>query len=188
MAEMNATRQLNPKRLSILAALLHVMKKMPKNDQYKIVKTIFLADRKHLNVYGRPITFDNPWALEWGPVPRLTYNALKPEFTAWRQFQIASAPWKITTEGNIHHFNPTAEPDYSQLSGSDVKVLDEIIALVATLDFNAVHALAKDDPAYLEAWPQRGHKSSVPMKLELLLDEKDSEAREEIISDVALAG
>ena len=45
--------------------------------QYDIVKSLFLADKAHLNRYGRPITFDNYFAMKDGPVPNLAYNLLK---------------------------------------------------------------------------------------------------------------
>ena len=55
-------------------------------DQYDIVKTIFLADKKHLNKYGRPITFDNYHAMKFGPVPSLTYNFLKEDQSKLKKY------------------------------------------------------------------------------------------------------
>jgi uncharacterized phage-associated protein len=37
-------------------------------DKLKAIKLIFFADRFHLRKYGRPITNDEYWAMEWGPV------------------------------------------------------------------------------------------------------------------------
>lgn len=37
-------------------------------DKIKVVKLIYFADRYHLRKYGRPITNDEYWAMEWGPV------------------------------------------------------------------------------------------------------------------------
>jgi uncharacterized phage-associated protein len=37
-------------------------------DKIKAVKLIYFADRFHLRKYGRPITNDEYWAMEWGPV------------------------------------------------------------------------------------------------------------------------
>lgn len=181
---------LRPKKQKILAAVLHVMKAMPGCDQYKIGKTIFLADRHHLNLYGRPITFDNQTAMTWGPVPSFTYDMLKDGFDFGKHFMRRHAPWHVVKTGaknNISHFTATEDPDNLVLSKSDVAVLDEIIEIVRPLDFEAIHNLAKDDPAYLEAWPRRGAKKSVPMKLELMLDDQNPEAKDEVCMDVALA-
>ncbi len=46
-------------------------------SQYDIVKSVFLADRRHLNEYGRPITFDHYVAMKNGPVPSSVYDILK---------------------------------------------------------------------------------------------------------------
>ena len=65
----------------ILAALYHVIKEARdrKRDvsQYDLVKSLFLADRSHLNEWGRPITYDNYTAMKHGPVPSLAYDLLK---------------------------------------------------------------------------------------------------------------
>jgi hypothetical protein len=183
--------KLKPKKQKILASVLHVMKAIPGCDQYKIGKTIFLADRHHLNIYGRPITFDNQSAMTWGPVPSFTYDMLKDGFDFKKHFKREEAPWRVKKTGtkkNISHFTATDEPDYAVLSESDVEVLDRIIEVVRPLGFSAIHDLAKDDRAYQEAWPRRGEKGSIPMKLELLLDDSNPEARAEVCMDVALAG
>src|SRR5260370_34242127 len=62
--------------------------------QYDILKTIFLADKAHLNKYGRPITFDNYVAMRAGPVPSLAYDLLKEKQSKINQVRITSLPWK----------------------------------------------------------------------------------------------
>ncbi len=42
----------------------------------KILKLLFLSDFKHIEKYGRPITFDEYYHLPMGPVPTLTKNFL----------------------------------------------------------------------------------------------------------------
>ncbi|MFZ5452305.1 MAG: Panacea domain-containing protein [Thermodesulfobacteriota bacterium] len=37
-------------------------------NKIKAIKLIYFADRFHLRKYGRPITNDEYWAMEWGPV------------------------------------------------------------------------------------------------------------------------
>lgn len=37
-------------------------------DKLRVLKLIFFADRYHLRKYGRPITNDEYWAMEFGPV------------------------------------------------------------------------------------------------------------------------
>src|SRR6266446_7375344 len=62
--------------------------------QYDIVKSLFLADRAHLNKYGRPITFDNYVAMEHGPVPSTAYNFLKEDARALSKYGDVLVPDK----------------------------------------------------------------------------------------------
>jgi uncharacterized phage-associated protein len=43
----------------------------------ELVKFMYLADRESLDRYGFPITWDQPYALEHGPVPTETYSCIK---------------------------------------------------------------------------------------------------------------
>ena len=67
-----------PDKDRILAAALFLMNEYPGITQYQIVKSIFFADERHLNTYGRPVTFDNYVAMPRGPVPSLVLDLLKP--------------------------------------------------------------------------------------------------------------
>ena len=66
-----------------------------KITQYDIVKSVFLADRSHLNKYGRPVTFDNYFAMKDGPVATLTYDLLKCDADQARRYEV-EIPWHRT--------------------------------------------------------------------------------------------
>jgi uncharacterized phage-associated protein len=46
-------------------------------DKYSLLKILYFAEQKHLAKYGRPITGDNMIAMEYGPVPSISYNEIK---------------------------------------------------------------------------------------------------------------
>ena len=176
-----------PKAKKILATVLHIMKEMPKCDQYKIVKTVFLADREHLNVFGRPITFDTQWALKWGPVPSATYDLIRNKGIIVEELNLQKFPWLVKRRGKIRRYTAIRDPDYSVLSRSDITILDRIIAKLKPLSFSQVHDLAKDDPAYIEAWKRRGSGDAIAMRYDLLIDDDDLVARDEALIDLTLA-
>ena len=81
-----------------LAAICHVIGLAEKSEyqltQYDIVKTLFLADRQHLNEFGRPITFDNYVAMTHGPVPSCSYDLLKSNEYRIRHLRLKALPRK----------------------------------------------------------------------------------------------
>ena len=89
---------LRPKPDKIIAAVAYLIQAASeqglKITQYDIVKSLFLADKAHLNQYGRPITFDNYNAMENGPVPSTSYNFLKRDNYCMKTFGIKDFPWK----------------------------------------------------------------------------------------------
>jgi len=181
------TVALKPKAKKILAAVLHLMKEVPSCDQYFIVKAVFVADREHLNRYGRPITFDTQWALKWGPVPSATYDLIRGRGIVVTELALATMPWTIEKHGNVNHYTATAEPQYSALSKTDLTILNAAMAKLKPLSFTQIHDLAKSDPAYKEAWKRRGSNESIPMRSDLLIDNGDNAAKVELLTDLALA-
>lgn len=176
-------KRLTEDKEKIQEAILYLMKKQPNISQYEIVKSIFLADRSHMNRYGRPVTFDNYVAMEHGPVPSLVYDALKPKYNFKTMFS-AERPWSsIPDKDNrsINRFTPMREPRKEYLSASDMKALDAALGTVLSLSFNQLRKLTHEDRAYTEAWERRGNAASVIMRLSLLIDKDGDELEDELI-------
>jgi hypothetical protein len=57
-----------PKLEKIVELLLYLAHKRAGADKYQAVKFFYLADREHFKPHGRPLTFDNYYALSYGPV------------------------------------------------------------------------------------------------------------------------
>lgn len=166
----------------ILSALYHVMveakAREAKVSQYDLVKTLFLADRAHLNQWGRPITYDNYCAMFHGPVPSLAYDLLKANAKALRDCHIAGLPWKSMQHNKaVRHFFPVegAYNSDDHLSASDKEALDDALGMVLRLGFGQIRKLTHEDPAYVDAWKENGGKAAYEMKLGLLFDEPNFE-------------
>jgi len=53
---------------TIIETIYYILKKIGEADKIKIIKLIYLADKYHLIHYGRTITNDDYYAMEYGPV------------------------------------------------------------------------------------------------------------------------
>lgn len=153
--------------------------------QYDIVKSLFLADRKHMNTFGRPITFDNYCAMKFGPVPSLAYNLLKNDAPSKRKYKLTKLPWKRTASSrpgdNWFHYSTThTEVDDEILSPSDIEALKGAVATICSLSFGQIKRLTHDDPAYVEAWDDESTRKSFDMSLGMLFDSPNYEAAERI--------
>ncbi len=155
----------------VVEAVLYILENFLGYSQYDIVKTIFLADKAHLKRYGRPITFDNYFAMENGPVPSFTYNMLKPDFDFQKEMgedrPFISVP--DAKKPNVNKFvGVRRRPNTEYLSETDKEVLKEAASTIQLLDFDQIYRLTHEDPAYKEAWGRRGDAARAQMKLGLL--------------------
>ncbi len=153
--------------------------------QYDIVKALFLADRSHLNEYGRPVTFDNYVAMKHGPVPSLAYDFLKLNTAAMARSGVKSLPWQRAAAdhialGSFRYFNADFAGLEGALSASDIDALRTAATIVAGLSFGQIRKLTHGDAAYKEAWDVDSETLSNPMSLGLLYDRPDFEAAEEV--------
>ncbi len=177
--------RLKPNQAKIVAAIHHALlgaqKRGQRPGQYQLVKTLFLADRSHLNRFGRPITFDNYIAMNHGPVPSMAYDLLKrsPDEAGaerpalpWRRHRDAASPSKYLYE-------PLPFDGADHLSVSDQECLDDGLSFVLGLGFGQLRKLTHEDIAYIRAWGD-GTQQGVPMDLALMFETHDPEAAEQI--------
>lgn len=173
---------LTPSVGRILAALYHAMATAKgrgrQATQYDLVKTLFLADRSHLNEWGRPITYDNYCAMEHGPVPSLAYDLLKGNEKALRDHHLPGLPWRARDLGRgARYYSPVegALTVSEVLSESDIEALDDALATVLRLGFSQIRRLTHEDPAYVDAWREGGGRAAYDMKLGLFFEEPNFE-------------
>jgi uncharacterized phage-associated protein len=136
-------------------------------SQFDILKTLFLADKSHLNKYGRPVTFDNYHAMRHGPVPSLSYSCLKQTDGAMallRRHGIKAFPWKRSArpgaDGSYRYRALKKAPDENVLSESDIKALSDALTTVKSLPYLELRKMLHADEAYLEAWEGDSPKKS----------------------------
>jgi uncharacterized phage-associated protein len=175
---------LKPNVGKILSAIAYVIASGEKRHftitQYDILKTLFIADKIHLNKYGRPITFDNYYAMRAGPVPSLAYDFLKERQAKMKQLRISSLPWsrRETAAGRFEYYHADPKDIDDNLSDSDKSSLSDALTTIKSLTFAQIRKLTHDDPAYEEAWRDEGDQKSFLMSVGMLFDSPDFEEAE----------
>ncbi len=150
--------------------------------QYDIVKTMFLADRAHLNKYGRLISSDNYVAMEHGPVASDAYNLLKRDAFLMRANGLDDLPWQMEkgrAGKNTYHSSKVDWVD-DYLARSDKRFLEWAVTTIRSLDFGKIRHLTHDDKAYIDAWEENGGRKQYPMSLGLLFDNTNFERAREL--------
>jgi uncharacterized phage-associated protein len=175
---------LKPNVQKIISAIAYVIALGEKRQftitQYDILKTLFIADKAHLNKYGRPITFDNYYAMRAGPVPSLAYDFLKEKHAKMEQLRINSFPWsrREISAGRCEYFRADPKDIDDNLSESDKNSLSDALATIKSLTFSQIRKLTHDDPAYEEAWRDEGDQKAFLMSVGMLFDSPDFEEAE----------
>jgi uncharacterized phage-associated protein len=161
-------------------------KKLPGLTKYKICKLLFFADKLHLVRYGRPITGDDYFALDWGPVPSTALGALNDEHPL--AIKLAALLKKHEARHLVYELRSDAKVDLRYLSKSDRKVLDRVAEEYGRKSFDDLYSLTHATPAYIKAWARRVGKRS-PMNFEDFFEDDANVvpgAREEMLENSEL--
>lgn len=126
-----------------LATMLYLASKRGQINFYALVKTVYFADKRHLQRWGRTITGDRYVRMVYGPVPSAVYDMLK-SVRGDRDWRNDLSPY-MKIEGNI--VAPLAQPDLDQFSESELEVLDEAFNEYGHMNFGELKA-ASHDAAY----------------------------------------
>jgi uncharacterized phage-associated protein len=128
----------------------------------KLLKLMYLADRKALLQFGRPITYDRYVSMDHGPVLSQTYNLMVAEESPtgapsyWRE--LISEPIKYEVSLRV------AQPPHDQLSPAQESVLDDVFDEFGAMSRWELVSLVHTLPEWQD--PQG---SSVPISLRDLL-------------------
>ena len=141
-----------------LNALAYLQQHIPRLTRLEAFKLLYLADKRHLELYGRPIVGGTYAALKNGPVPRRLYDYVK------------------ETSGPSGHSLPKfPEPDLRKFSDSEHKILDEIIQKYGRYSAGKLIDVSHDS-AWSAAWKsaQAHGKGSEPIPWEQIIQSLDN--------------
>lgn len=162
----------------IVELLLYMAHKRPGADHYQAVKFLYLADKEHMNRYGRPITFEKYSALKYGPVASNAYNLLKNPEKELPKFGLKELPFVLEKLGTyIYIKEPKRAVCYDLFSKSDIKIFDEVLTKYGRLSFGELYNLTHSHFAYRNAWENRpSNKDANAMRYEDMIDENINKA------------
>ncbi|RYC33894.1 DUF4065 domain-containing protein [Lichenibacterium minor] len=161
-----------PKLDKIVELLLYLAHKHPNSDQYQAVKFMYLADREHFNKFGRPITFETYYALDYGPVATNALDLIKGKFYALKAAGISGLPIELERRDNIIILShPLRAVDYDIFSRSDIHVFDDILKRYGDKSFDDLYRITHKHFAYDYAWKNRKQGNRALMYYEDMLDE-----------------
>jgi uncharacterized phage-associated protein len=183
-----------PKIDKIVESLLYLAHKRPGADKYQAVKFFYLADREHLRRYGRPLTFDNYFALSYGPVASTALDLLNGASPALFGGEDAALPFK-TERGFVKNKSgketettfirePLRDVNLDIFSKSDLEVLDQIISKYKNSSFDDLFNETHAHFAYKNAWENRRQGGErAQMYYDEMID--DRKKRESLVDDLA---
>jgi Antitoxin SocA-like, Panacea domain len=182
--------RLYPNYKKILESVLFLINEADRRGlyltEYDIYKNIFIADIKHLNEYGRPVTFDNYVAMEHGPVPSATRDILQPKFKGKLHFDESWPLWNRVpspSDGpkSFKLIRPKRKENLRILSKSDLSALTDALLVVKSLRFGGVKDYTHKHPAYVDAWVEGGARDAYDIDYAKLLDSPDEELIEDLV-------
>jgi uncharacterized phage-associated protein len=131
-----------------LAAVLYLVGELGQPSRQTVFNLLYLADKKHLEDYGRFISTDTYYALTQGPVPGHIYDVLhsldkQGEYLSLdKEFKQAFTSSLRTFEGN--RLEVAIAPDLENLSESDIKCLKYILETYGKLSNQELEQLCQD--------------------------------------------
>lgn len=162
----------------IIQALTYLASKQPdkKLGFMKAYKLLWLADRYHLRQYGRTVSGDSYYAMQYGMVPTDAKHLLDGEGTILNTPEDYLGLY-IKVLPN-HHFKAIQDPDMMEFSVSDQEVLDKIHEVYGGMSANDLSSISHGFPewkAYEKLIKSVGTKSSYPVNPDLFFEKTESD-------------
>ncbi len=148
-----------------IETLIYLAKRVDNPHYEDVLKLAYLADKTHLEKYGRFIFGDTYAAMERGPVPSHLYDLVK--------YAQESGGYDFTIDN--YRVKSERDADVNALSESDTECLDQIISIYGKLP-SWKRRQDSHDAAFDAAWKKRGNRKSVPIPVEsiaAMLDNSD---------------
>lgn len=188
--EASTMLEFQPKFDKILELLLYLAHRKPGADKYQAVKFFYLADKMHIERFGRPITFDKYYALKYGPVASTVKDLLERNAFTLQKSGVKSLPFDIADRDGLSPDHrqilvigkPHREVDFDVFSKSDIAIFDEVIAKYGDCSFDELYRLTHRHNAYRNAWSNRGSSKRQLMDYADMVEEPGK--RESLLADI----
>ena len=139
-------------------------------DKYKLLKLIYLVDRKALELWGHSVTYDTPENFPYdpigpGPTPSHTYDLIDPPKRNLKETSSTSSYWSqfFSNYGGTVSL-PSLFPGVGDLSPAEIGLIHEIFEEFGHKTFGELKEYLQALPEYKDI-----EGSSGPIKWETLL-------------------
>ena len=172
----NIMFRVNPEKA--LEAIIYIASKVDHVDKYHTVKTMFFADKQHLNKYARPILGDTYIKMENGPVPSAVLDIinLKEDRISFDIYVKAKAALSVSNDKK-QYITANRAPNLAEFSETDIECLDYAINFCKKKSFDELQNITHEE----EAWKKASINGC--MDYELMIDD-DNPNKEDIIQDL----
>ena len=146
-----------------MAVLGHLVGECGPMTKLKIVKLLYLLDRRHFNLHGRPILGDRYLRMDFGPVPSISKDLIdfleekiSSRVKPVAEGRVLAEHFKARRSGAHHAIELVKAPSSDVLSESEVEALRWVVTNFGTLsasnlvDITHRHATWKETPSMSE--------------------------------------
>ena len=167
----------NPEKA--IETIVYLANKKPNIDHYHVVKTVFYADKWHLNRHGRPVLGDRYVKMQAGPVPSFVLDVINLNDLALDSELIEKAlnSFTVTQEFREKLIAPKREAILDKFSDSDLECLDEAFEFCKEKDFKELWDVSHEEKAWQEA------ENNGDMDYFLMIDD-DNPMKDGIVEDL----
>jgi hypothetical protein len=149
-------------------AMAYLVDQLGAVEKIKLLALLYVADRTHLLRHGYPITGDQPYAMEWGPVPLTCMNVLNGTFlsdpdAAFRCLHVADTKVMLRQRPSYEGFRP--------------EETETLVAVVRESGGKDTWALVRETQGYPEYKSARVEPAPAPIPYELILRDSGDESR-----------
>lgn len=142
-----------------LEAILFIAQHLQEPTFHSISKMLYLADKLHLQAYGRLICGDRYIAMEYGPVPSAIYNMMK----VAAKKETIDVDWdemiqEALTVNHGRNIIPTRECDIGLLAESEIECMQKTIAEHGKKTFGQLTDMTHDS-----AWTATDDNQTIPL-------------------------
>lgn len=153
-------------RPKAIEAVLYILNRHPKKrvDMYNVLKSLFEADKFHLNQHGRPVTGDTYIRMDRGTVPSFVYDAIKRAPDEGMRTE-RDEPTPFDRDG--HDLIARRESDTKHLSKSDIEALEIGMKAYLHLPFGQVEKKNHEE----KCWKVTARNK--PIDFELIIENEE---------------
>ena len=138
----------------IVTVLCMLTKELGRLDKGKVCKILYYIDKIHLIEYGRFVSGDRYYKLPMGPIPTRILDILNDKEMLFPEEQEYLSKYLSISKDKKKYIECKREPDYTELSMSEKKVIKRVIKEYGHYSFPKLVDISHDEPAYIKAKPQ----------------------------------